>query len=124
MALTRFPPTRRHPEPVPHESRRLSGSEHDLHRERRCLRSDLLDPGEEPVAAGAAGKGPELLRVARMLRIALHDGAGLAAARRVVDGAPMKEAGGVLHRAFVPGLAHIAFHQLDLLDMVLDALAS
>src|SRR5258708_18921925 len=79
------------------------------------------------MAAGTADEGPHFVCFARTLRIAFDDPTGLArlpvGAHGVVEGAPAQQAGGILQPAFVPGCAHVAVDELDLLDMVGETLA-
>src|SRR6185437_3224659 len=92
-----------------------------------AARSNLLDGREQPAPTRAACEGPHLAGFDRVLRIAAGDDLALARIATAADGvvacAPMHQRGRIVHTGFIPGLAHFAFDQLDILDLVGDALA-
>src|SRR6266404_7573068 len=76
---------------------------------------NLLDCGEQPVAALPADESPHLLGLDRGAGIAADDIVGVARrpprADDAVVGAPLQIGGGILQVALLPAFAQIAFEQ-------------
>ena len=97
-------------------------SSHQSCRFRESCGRDLLDGGEQPLAAAAADKGPHLLGLDRVARVAA--GQPVRVARRapdpdeVVERPPFEIGGGVLQVAFFPALGQVALEELDIGEML------